>query len=661
MQLDLQDCGVGVINYLVKYYKGRISIEKLRHMTYTNKNGTNMYLMKECLIRLGFTSSGYKIDFNDLGNFRLPLIAQITKNDSKHFVVILNIDKQKITIFDPALGVINYKKNVFQEWFTSYILTAYPRAKIVFEENTNNFKKILFNLIVEQRKSLLILILLSILLSIMLVTDTFFLKILIDKINLFNEKIALQLLFVFSGLALIRQIMTYLNNWYLNFVLNKFDSSLVKILHEQLFNLPMSFFEHRTTGEITTRLRAISDFRELLLELIGSLGVNALFLIFSSIILFLISPIICLFCWLLVAALLLLFRLFKNQLKVQMHQAQDSEAVYNNRLIEYVVRMKTIFNLKINKHVSSKSFVAYQKLIADSYRYFKIINGETLIKNMIMVVFNFSILGLSILKIKNGTMSIGTMVQVNTIIIYFMMPIEKLFQLESLFRSSQVAYLRVKDMMDIHTLHYRSESIKQIAFNQLSYAYNGIDQVLHNMNLNFKAGDKILVTGASGAGKSTLFKLLMGYDLNYNGEILINQKKQLNNRLYCLSQGELLFSGTVLENIIIDQPYDKNKLSQVVNICQINLDLNTFINADRVQLSGGECQRIKLARLLYQNPDVLILDEALSEVDKSLETIILNQLLSQYKNQTIIYITHHPSVKKLFNKHINIERSNYVN
>ena len=177
-----------------------------------------------------------------------------------------------------------------------------------------------------------------------------------------------------------------------------------------------------------------------------------------------------------------------------------------------------------------------------------------------------------------------------------------------------------------------------------------------------------MVVGESGSGKSTLFKLLKKYYSVKNNKVFINDidinnydKKILNENIMYLSQNEILFNDTLYNNLIFDDS-DSSKLLEITKMCYVdefmdnNLGFNMLIEENGFNLSGGEKQRIMLARALLKKFEILIIDEGLNQVDINLERKILKNIFKKYKDKTIIVVSHRLDNLDLFDNLIKIEK-----
>ena len=205
--------------------------------------------------------------------------------------------------------------------------------------------------------------------------------------------------------------------------------------------------------------------------------------------------------------------------------------------------------------------------------------------------------------------------------------------------------------------HDRSNKVYKsgdILVSNLSYAYNGIDYIIKNYSCFIKQKSKVLLQGNSGSGKSTLCQLISKQLNNYEGNIYINknnindiQNDSIRKNITYIGQKDTLIFDTIENNIKYERKVDKKHFKTICKICEIDKIVknkydrfNSIISDSSDNISGGEKQRITLARGLINSGDVLILDESLSEVNQDMEERIVKKIISYFKNKTIIYVSH---------------------
>jgi ABC-type multidrug transport system fused ATPase/permease subunit len=211
----------------------------------------------------------------------------------------------------------------------------------------------------------------------------------------------------------------------------------------------------------------------------------------------------------------------------------------------------------------------------------------------------------------------------------------------------------------------------KIKLENVSFSYLSGKEVLHNISLEIKKGEKIALTGNSGGGKSTLADIIIGIQKPANGKfyadgIEINNSNVRNwrSRIGYIPQTIYLFDDTVAENVVFGSPYNEERLIEVLKMAHIwNMlkeknGINTRMGEGGIQLSGGQKQRIGIARALYTDPDILLLDEATSALDNETESNIMNEIYNVGKNKTLIIVAHRLSTIERCDRRIIVDNGN---
>ena len=225
----------------------------------------------------------------------------------------------------------------------------------------------------------------------------------------------------------------------------------------------------------------------------------------------------------------------------------------------------------------------------------------------------------------------------------------------------------VKEKEDIKDKYKIKGDIK---INNICYSYNNIDYIIKNINLEIPYKSKYLIYGKSGLGKSTIIKILLKYLGDYKGNIKIDNndlknisRESIQDSFTYVSQNNYITNDTIKNNIIYDRDIDDQDYKKIIDICNLNtlieskyLKDNFVIEDNGFNISGGERQKIILARSLLKDSNYIILDEALSEVDVYEEKQILNKIFDYCKDKTLIYISHKKEIISMFKEKYKIER-----
>lgn len=280
---------------------------------------------------------------------------------------------------------------------------------------------------------------------------------------------------------------------------------------------------------------------------------------------------------------------------------------------------------------------------------------------------------ISTILIHKNIITLGNFLLFNSLIYYFTEPLKSILELEPNINYLKNIYRRINDLLLVST----EESIKtdkiisgNIIFKNLSYMIND-KELFNNVSFKIKYGSKFLIHGNSGNGKSTIIKILLKYLNDYKGNIYINNKNIkdidsniISNSMTYVSQNNFILNDTLKNNIIYGRKVNDEEYERVIHICNLDtlrnsnkLRNNMIIEEDGFNISGGERQKIILARSILKDSEFIILDEALSEVGIEEEKEIIKKLFKYFKEKTIIYISHKQEIIDLFNEKYKLERS----
>lgn len=637
-QLGLKDCGVTCLKMIIKYYGGDYQIEKLRQITNTTKDGTSAYDLIEGAKKIGFDSVGYSVCLEDISDKILPVIAYtVIDNSYQHYVVIYEIDhrNKQLVIADPAIKIKKIKFEEFNKIFKNVILTFNPRIPLPIYKENCFMKMEIKDTIKKYRKRIFlitILILLSTILSIML---TLSIKVILDNIN--NSFNIITITYTYILISIFRFILEHIKN----FVFLKFNKRVElnvynKIIEKYLF-LPYEYYRNQTTGEIVSKIQNIEKVSEHVTVTFSNLFINSLIIIITSLIIFYLHPLILTILLIFTIIICLIFILFQKIKNKYIKQNIIKKDNLNSYLTEAINGFETVKGLNIENNILDNLKLKNNSYIENKIKINKLNLIEDNLQNLIYTFGNGIFILIGYYLINSNILSISDFVLFLTLYSYYYSPFINIIK----WIEQQKEIKIIIEHIDSSIIENKNKSHK---FNNdfFEIKYQDID-------IKIKQGEKIMLLGESGAGKSTLLKNIKGYYKNNNLDIIY------------ISQNEILFTDTIKNNLLLGNNNEK-ELNKVINLCYINnildkkkLGYNTLIEENGYNLSGGEKQRIVLARALLKNPKILLIDEGLSEVDIKLENCILRNIIDNYKNMTVLFVSHRKDNDYLFNRTITLK------
>ncbi len=674
IQNDLKDCGVCCMQWIFQYYDGYLSLEKLREDTLTNINGTNAFQMVNTFQKWGFDSKGILVHDITSEELVFPCIAHVKLNNGlEHFVVVKEIQKNTIYLMDPGKGNVKMSLTKFNELFTGHLIISSPRGKIINLKQDGSISKLFWQILKKEKFLFVKIILASFIWTILSILMSYYLKVGSNLLTT-NHQFLKYLIFIFGIIAFFKVLVLYIREYYENHLSNLVDVYIYPDFINHLFNLPLKNIKSRTTGEIITRVEDLSNIKNLFSDIFVTCFLDSWLMLISIVILFLINTKIT---FILVGFIIIyaLYGIITSKIiykKVLENISYHTD--FNSILVENISMLDSIKNLNIIKIVLNKIEKSLSSFLHNNYRFSSLFNILNLGKDLFLESCFFLINSYGFWSIYAGNLTIVDLFTYNIILGYCIDPVRNIVALMPKYNYIKASFNKIMEFINIEEekVCESSEDLQgNIEFLNVSYSYNNYDYILKNISFKIKKGEHILLNGPSGCGKSTVCNLIFKNTVLDKGEILIDSENikdidlgTIRKNILYVSQNEELFTATIKDNILAGRFVNKQLFNDICRVCELEsivykkpLRYESLIEAKTNNLSGGEKQRIILARGLLKNANIIILDEALSEVDSILETKIIKNIRLYFKDKTIIYISHKNQTRN-FEKIINIGELN---
>ena len=443
----------------------------------------------------------------------------------------------------------------------------------------------------------------------------------------------------------------------------KMDAALILGYYKHLMKLPQRFFDTMRTGEVISRINDAVKIRTFINNVSLDLLVNIMIVFFTFSLMFIYSWKLALVVLAAIPIYIFVYfvynRLNKKYLRKNMEDAADLES----QLVESINSSATIKRFGLEKFSNFKTETRFIKLLGSTYYSVRNSIFSSSSTSFIAGTITIAVLWIGSQNVVNQQMTPGELMSFYALIGYILNPLADLINANSSVQNALIAADRLFQIMDLELeesgnekIILTSDMIDDINFKNVSFRYGSRVTVFKDFNLTIHKNKMTAIVGESGSGKTTLISLLQNIYPLQSGNIMLGKynlnyisNESLRKMVSVVPQKIDLFAGSILENIAIGDI--EPDMKKIIDICQ-SLGIikfiekfpggfQTYVGENGISLSGGEKQRIAIARALYKNPEILILDEATSSLDLASEQYV-QQAIRYFKkqNKTIIIIAH---------------------
>nr|AIF26655.1 putative ABC-transporter permease [uncultured bacterium fosmid pJB77G10] len=664
MQLEQLECGAACLAMVLAYYKKWIPLEQLRTDCGVSRDGSKAGNLLRAARAHGLNAKGYKYEPNSLRTkATFPCIVHWNFN---HFVVLDGIRGNKVYINDPAKGPYTVSWETFDESYTGICLMFEPGEDFV----PSGKQKSVFAFVKKRLSGLLAPLVLTLITSMISSTISLFTlgfnrvfydRLLSGKNPEWGTAFLLGLLVLYL-FQIITTAFTTVANLRINGKMN-IDGNLSymwKVLH-----LPVKFFSQRSTGDISSRQGGNATISNTIVQTIAPIFINVVMMFVYLFAMINFSPFLTAIA--LTASLinLVLSNVFVQQrIKYARVQTRD-EGKLSAATVAGIQMIETIKASGAEEGYFGKWSGYFAALNASSQKMVKKEQIYTTIPQVVSTLASTAIVGIGVYFTMKGQFTLGSITTFQGFYSYFTTPARSLLSSGEKVQSARVAMERIEDVMEYPDDPNVVEIIPEegtiehklsgnIEIKNISFGYSPLDEpLIKDLSINITPGKRIAFVGPSGCGKSTLSKLITGLYVPWSGDILFDGKhiNEIDHTVFTSSVGIVdqditLFRDTVENNIKMwDDSIDEDVVTAASIDAQIHNDILARTDGYQSKLteggkdfSGGQRQRLEIARTLAQEPTILIMDEATSALDAQTEYEVMKSIKN--RNITCILIAH---------------------
>ena len=587
--------------------------------------------------------------------------------------------KDYVIIGDPGTELKKISLDEFYKNFTGVLLLLNPTSEFKGgklgsrdgkdgkdgKSGKYGMMKRYIDLLLPQKKLFFYAILSSVITTILGIASSMFNKILMDEVLPYGlNNLLVTLILVFSVVSITSTLIGFVRQWVLIHLSIKIDIPLMLGYFGHIFNLPMKFFATRKTGDITTRYSDANTIKSIFTSIALSLVMDISMAVITGIILFRMNAMLFSISLFMALVSILLVLVYKQPYKKINEESMAQSAALNSQMIESLRGIETV-KCNANEQTELDNLEReYMKSLKISLRSSRISTTQGLISSFISTGFSMLTTYVGITQVLNGEMTLGGFMAFSTLSSYFTSPLSNLIGLQMQIQEASISMKRLTEIMDYPAENETAEGMEQsemekvegdIEFKDVTFRYGNRAPALDHVSFTIPAGKKVALVGSSGSGKSTITKLLLKYYDPEDGEIDVNgvnlaeySNHSVRRAIAYVPQNVELFSKTIYDNIRIsrmDATLDEvkeaaKKADAHEFIRHLPLQYNTYLEEAGNGLSGGEKQRIALARAFLKDSNLYILDESTSNLDFATETLIFNMIYEQLADRSMLIVAH---------------------
>lgn len=652
-QSEAGECGLACLTMVATYHGYKTSLNNLRLRYPISLKGATLKGLISIAGRLGLSSRPLRVDLDALKRLQMPCVLHWNMN---HFVVLKSVKRGIFRIHDPALGERRFTQSQISSNFTGIALELSPGPTFKPREERRSMRLTdLWEKTFGLKKVLLQTLLLSVIVQLMILAAPFYMQLVVDEVlSRFDTHILVILALGFSLLMLINVAATALRAYLILHISSQLGFQMTSNLFRHLLTLPLQWYEKRHVGDILSRFSSTQPIRDLFTEGLVAAVIDGLMAISTLLLIFFYSyrlgfiVVVALACYLLLR--LILYR--------PLHQKNEEQIVaVAQEQSTFIESVRGIQSIKIFGHETQRQAIwqnKYADVINSGVKLGKLQIFFDAANGLLFGIENTVIIYYGALLVTDGSLTVGMLFAFMAYKRQFIDKATLLVERAIEFRLLGLHLERISDIGLATSEHglaiadskplinTTSAADGKIEFSRVSFRYSTEEPwVLRGISLTINRGEMISFIGPSGCGKTSLMKLLLGLFEPAEGEILYGGMRleryghtRYRGKIGTVMQDDALLAGSIADNIaFFDITPDLGKIQLCAEKAAIHTDIaampmayDSLVGDMGGSLSAGQRQRILLARALYRDPDILILDEGTANLDAITEASIIRML-----------------------------------
>ena len=664
MQMEALECGAASLTMILAYYGKWIPLEQVRADCGVSRDGSNAKNILIAARSYGLAAKGYRYEPEGLKeNGKFPCIIHWNFN---HFVVLDGFKGSKAYLNDPAKGSYSVPMEIFDKSFTGICLMFEPEESFEPGGAPKSILTFAKKRLKEAKTAMVFVALTTLITALLGIITPAFSRIFMDRLLTGeNPEWFLPFIFALGGISVMQLIVEWIKAVYSLKINGQLSAVGSTAYMWKVLRMPMEFFSQRMAGDIQQRQRMNASVAQSLVETFAPLALNTVMLMFYFVVMLRYSLILTLVGVASIVINLVVSRIISNKrmniTRVQMRDAGKlaGATVAGIEMIE-TIKASGAENGFFEKWAGYQASVNTQQV-----RFERLNQYLGMIPELVSSLANIAVLILGVYFTINGKFTVGMIMAFQGFLGSFTAPAQTLISAGQTLQEMRAQMERIEDVMEYPTdvncdrddLSEDAEYSKlsgSVELKNVTFGYSHLaEPLIRDFNLTLKTGSRVAFVGTSGCGKSTLSKLISGLYKPWEGEILFDGKpiekidrSVFTGSLAVVDQDIILFEDTIANNIKMwDDSIEDFEIIMAARDAQLHEDImqrdggySYKITEGGKDFSGGQRQRMEIARVLAQDPTIIILDEATSALDAKTEFEVVRSIKD--RGITCIVVAH---------------------
>lgn len=648
LQDNENSCGAYCIKMLLSFYKRDDEIKNIKKRCRLTKEGVTVYGLIQVLKKYHLEAKAYQCEFKHLfEEVNCPAIVHLKQDDLYHYVVLYKIKDEYFLVGDPAKGLIKMSYESFSKQFTGIIIMIDHVGMPITKRTNYTFQNFLKDHFKQHYQTIIKMMIKTIIISMLTMIFSYYYQLMIDS---FSKYPIYQIVFISLGFTVLyafKLLLDYLRRQQILELSRELNQEYALKTMQNLIYQDYDYMDGLEKGTLLSRSQNLFELSQYFIEFYHVIFIDSILMLFILIFILSIQFFLFLIVLLMMVIIFLVFYFYSKKLHIENKKILEQKEHLNDGLLEFQENYFQTIQFKVKKMMKNKLGYLYDTYFMNVYHHDEMTNIHQVQLEALIQIMIMAVLLLAIIIYKKQQMTLGTVMLVYLLLSYMINPLMKISVFIAMHDELQIIFERYKEMLpEKRERKKKIKKIKSIELKHVSFSYGYTRPLFDHFQLKIERS--LFIQGKTGSGKSTLLKLIMNQLQPTKGEIVINginlQELDLNSyysHIKYLNKTPVFYKESLRTNMIFDRLFLENKMIELLHYFMLDdlvngLDLK--LDEQGGFLSSGQGQLVMIIRALLSEPDVLILDEAFSNIDQERLQLLINYL--SFQKIIVIIVSH---------------------